>query len=74
MPSESRSYIRFNEDGTFNQDDNQSGSYEIKSNSIIKRSPTYIAKGRLLEQNNEVIHILWGNVEAIKYYRADHKH
>ncbi|WP_194851890.1 hypothetical protein [Nonlabens antarcticus] len=73
MPSESGSYIMFNDDNTFNTDDNKQGTFKIEKDSIFKRFPVFVAKGRLLEQKDKMINILWGNSEAIKYYRADFK-
>lgn len=71
MPAETTSFITFRKDNTVTTDTNRDGTYIIKKDSIIITYSDATARGRLLEQTDSRIFILWGNADAVKFYRPE---
>lgn len=71
MPAETTSFITFRKDNTVTTDTNRNGTYTIKKDSIIITYSDATARGRLLEQTESRIFILWGNADAVKFYRPE---
>lgn len=71
MPVETTSFITFRKDNTVTTDTNRNGTYIIKQDSIIITYSDATARGRLLEQTDSRIFILWGNADAVKFYKPE---
>lgn len=71
MPAETTSFIEFRADNSVTTDKNRKGTYILKNDSIIINYTDATARGRLLEQTDSRIFILWGNADAVKFYRPE---
>jgi hypothetical protein len=71
MPRETTSSITLNKDYSLTTNTNRVGTYTIKKDSIIMYYPDATARGRLLEQTDARLYILWGGADAVKYYRQE---
>lgn len=69
-PKDKSQFIFFKDNGTFYGDNKKTGTYKVKSDSIFLYREHNTSKGRLLSQTNEILYILWGDSEGIKYYKA----
>lgn len=68
----STDFMQFNTDYTVTTHTNLSGTYQIKKDSIFITYPDAVAKGRLLEQTPDILYILWGTADAVKYNKANY--
>lgn len=71
MPAETSSFIVFQTDNTVITNTNRKGEYIIKKDSIIINYDDTTARGRLLEQTDSRLYILWGGGDPVKYYRPE---
>jgi len=71
MPRETTSSVTLNKNYSLTTNTNRVGTYAIKKDSIIMYYPDATARGRLLEQTDARLYILWGDADAVKYYRQE---
>ncbi len=71
MPAETTSFIVFKNDNTVITNTNREGKYTIKKDSITIMYDDATARGRLLEQTDSRLYILWGGGDPVKYYRPE---